>query len=115
MGLYEISQAKILAFFVNIVILLLGHCLLLNRASLPWRGTKPIRHKETCPGFLMRPQFTEHIRGVYPERSEGLSVNSVNVNCMAELILKMRQVGASEGSIALPKPKSEGGYRFKIC
>jgi len=52
MGLYEISQAKILAFFVNIVIQFLGHCLLLNRASLPWRGTKPITHKETCPGFF---------------------------------------------------------------
>ena len=63
MGLYDKSQALNPGIFIEYFILIfLGHSLLLNRASLPWRGTKPIRHTETCPGFLMRPQFTEHIR-----------------------------------------------------
>jgi len=53
MGLYDISQALDPGIFIRYYDTILGHCLLLNRASLPWRGTKPIKHTETCPGFLI--------------------------------------------------------------
>ena len=59
MGLYDRSQAKSPGVFIGYYDILLGHCLLLNRASLPWRGTKPITHKETCPGFLMSTSLTD--------------------------------------------------------
>ena len=96
----KISQALNPGIFFRYLALFLGHCLLLNRASLPWRGTKPIRHTETCPGFFNEATIygtkcpSNYLSNL--TRSRLIQLFGGNVNCMAELILKMRHCWCDE-------------------
>lgn len=64
MGLYKIikfliepgNRSLVFSFYG-----FLGHCLLLDRAFLPWQRINPISVKRDVPGILMSTQLTERL------------------------------------------------------